>query len=569
MSSSNNGVGSEKSNDSIPPNASSSAWKKRDQERERRHGRAWMASPEQTQTKQQQSERQQQLPQQKQQQRQQANTPGSNHGPLYRDRGGPEPPSSFGNGGMLGVLRNDLERLNSYFEYHEQRQFSFQQRYGFVDLRALSRIDLHDVVDAVDVQVLQGIMTNVTFSNIRERDLPLFSDHAMIKLIKVLQYSVEYLMNVQNTLLSNLDMYSDENNALKYNLEREKREHESISSKYRYLKRFAKQQKRSLQLYEAMLIGGSAGTYEAAQAVARQRALLKREARRAARGGRRRKIEGGDLKDDEGDDDEDDERDQVEIKRVKASRVMESENLNSSNSVGIRGRGSNKTTTTTVVSSTSSSSSAAETAANLATTSAVSANDMSSILEDIHRRHYQEQLQMVREQLEYAEMEASRQRDMAADSLLEKEKARALALESQIKLIQETHQIEVQKGIDAMRLLQKKKKDEQIKQLSRILIQTKRRTLHYGFMLWREKIQDDLQNQLRLDREKARKDADDQKNKYGQLLARQKAAAKRRKDARAKVSVYIYCIFKYTSRINHPFLFIFLKKYLVNEKICQ
>ena len=120
------------------------------------------------------------------------------------------------------MLRQDLERLNSYFEFHEQRQFSFQQRYGAIDLRALSRIDLLDVVEAVDVQVLQGIMTNVTFSNVRERDLPLFSDHAMVKLIKVLQFSVEYLMNVQNTLLSNLDMYSNDNEILRQALDQEK-----------------------------------------------------------------------------------------------------------------------------------------------------------------------------------------------------------------------------------------------------------------------------------------------------------------------------------------------------------
>ena len=299
--------------------SSSAAWRKRDAERQRRHSRGWIASPEQTNSRQ-------------QQQQQQAATPGSHASaqaiPIYghpqgksdRDVGRgttsavppsqdygnqgtvEPPPSSYGGRsssgvgadagaggrstggtGVLGVLRADLERLNSYFEFHEQRQFSFQQRYGAVDLRALSRIDLHDVVEAVDVQVLQGIMTNATFANVRERDLPQFSDHAMVKLIKVLQYSVEYLMNVQNTLLSNLDVYTDDNTRLRHALEQEERAASITDHKYRGLRRFAKQQKRTLQLYEAMLVGGSAGTYEAATAVAQQRALLKREAKRASR----------------------------------------------------------------------------------------------------------------------------------------------------------------------------------------------------------------------------------------------------------------------------------------------
>ena len=183
------------------------------------------------------------------------------------------PPTSFGNSGPLGILTEDLQRLNSYFQLSDQRKFAFQQRFGSVDLRALSRIDLSDVINTVDVQVLQSIMTNVTFSEVRERDLHLFSDHAMVKLIKVLQFSVEYLMNVQNSLLSSLDEHVRENRSAQQQLRKEREARTDTTEKYRSLRQFAKQQKRSLRLYEALLVRGKAGSQTAVQAVAQQREL--------------------------------------------------------------------------------------------------------------------------------------------------------------------------------------------------------------------------------------------------------------------------------------------------------
>ena len=201
------------------------------------------------------------------------------------------PPTSFGNSGPLGILTEDLQRLNSYFQLSDQRKFAFQQRFGSVDLRALSRIDLSDVINTVDVQVLQSIMTNVTFSEVRERDLHLFSDHAMVKLIKVLQFSVEYLMNVQNSLLSSLDEHVRENRSAQQQLRKEREARTDTTEKYRSLRQFAKQQKRSLRLYEALLVRGKAGSQTAVQAVAQQRELLRHAADRAS-GSRRHKQQG-------------------------------------------------------------------------------------------------------------------------------------------------------------------------------------------------------------------------------------------------------------------------------------
>ena len=546
------------------PTTTSSAQKKRDAERQRRHSRGWIASPEQTSTTNSSRQRQQQ----------QAHTPGSNSNmstagtpfaaPLYGQpqarsdldtgsgiRGAPlpprdvrsDPPKSFGSGGVLGVLREDLKRLNSYFEFNEQRSFAFQQRYGSIDLRALSRIDLHDVVEAVDVQVLQGIMTNVTFSNVRERDLPLFSDHAMVKLIRVLQYSVEYLMNVQNTLLSNLDDYSERNISLVDILKEERSEKEYVDNKYRSLKKFAKQQKKSLQLYEAMLMAGSAGTYEAAQAVAQQRQLLRREARRAAKyaarredrkrrrgGGERGGGERGGRRGGEEEGEEDDE--------WRSDGEEEEQNNNNNNNQGTSSstrRPGQKVVRTTAFSATTVTPSSQAAAAAAAAAATAATQDMTSVLDEIHRKHYQEQLDMVHAQLALAEAEAERQAAAARDTRADKARMHTESLQQQMVLLEAANKVEIEKANVALAALRKRKKKERENQLRRVLTRWSQQTMSFGFTKWRSFVQDTEHERLRRERERARQEAMEQASKYDTLLARQKAASDRRRAARAKL----------------------------------
>jgi hypothetical protein len=135
---------------------------------------------------------------------------------------------------------------------------------------------------------------------------------------------------------------------------------------------------------------------------------------------------------------------------------------------------------------------------------------MSNVLDGIHRQHYQEQLQIVQAQLVLAEEEATQQRERARDTRLESEQAKRLALESEMKRIEQVHSLEIQKGQEALSLLQEKKAVERLKQLKRVVLRTARRTLGWGLVRWREVVQGDRHEQLRKDREKARQEASDQ-----------------------------------------------------------
>ena len=53
----------------------------------------------------------------------------------------------------------------------ESKSFYFQKRRGQLDIRALSKIDLETIVQDVDIDTLQSMVENLTFCELKEKDL--------------------------------------------------------------------------------------------------------------------------------------------------------------------------------------------------------------------------------------------------------------------------------------------------------------------------------------------------------------------------------------------------------------
>ena len=93
-----------------------------------------------------------------------------------------------------------VARFGSAPEAFAQSSFFFQQRQGKLDLRRIARIDLERVVEEVDIDVLQQHLENITFANVTASDMTQYSDEAFVRLYRLAQLTIEYLLNVQNTL---------------------------------------------------------------------------------------------------------------------------------------------------------------------------------------------------------------------------------------------------------------------------------------------------------------------------------------------------------------------------------
>ncbi|CAM9893698.1 unnamed protein product [Ectocarpus sp. 4 AP-2014] len=76
--------------------------------------------------------------------------------------------------------------------------FYFRQRHGKLDWKKLARIDVDEVVREVDISVLQDLLDEVVFCEVSAEDIPPTGvDDLSVKLIRLSQLTIEYLLHVQ------------------------------------------------------------------------------------------------------------------------------------------------------------------------------------------------------------------------------------------------------------------------------------------------------------------------------------------------------------------------------------
>ncbi|CBN80168.1 C2H2 zinc finger protein [Ectocarpus siliculosus] len=76
--------------------------------------------------------------------------------------------------------------------------FYFRQRHGKLDWKKLARIDVDEVVREVDIAVLQDLLDEVAFCEVSAEDIPPTGvDDLSVKLIRLSQLTIEYLLHVQ------------------------------------------------------------------------------------------------------------------------------------------------------------------------------------------------------------------------------------------------------------------------------------------------------------------------------------------------------------------------------------
>ena len=85
------------------------------------------------------------------------------------------------------------------------KTFFFQQRRGNLNLRGLSSLDVNKIIKDVDIDVLQMHLENIAFCNLKEEDLRYLTDPLVVKLFRVSQLMIEYLLYAQEQLAVNLN----------------------------------------------------------------------------------------------------------------------------------------------------------------------------------------------------------------------------------------------------------------------------------------------------------------------------------------------------------------------------
>ncbi|KAM7428249.1 Zinc finger protein dzip1 [Porites harrisoni] len=142
--------------------------------------------------------------------------------------------------------------------------FSFGRRQEKVDWRRLASVDVDHILREMDVKTLQDNIMHITFCNI-EAELGsqgVGYDPNYIKMFKLAQLIIEYLLHSQQFLSANLEA---ENKTLQDSLEeveKAKKELEEKKEAYKKLKRECQKQKKWIAEYQLLMRAGASGQHK-------------------------------------------------------------------------------------------------------------------------------------------------------------------------------------------------------------------------------------------------------------------------------------------------------------------
>ncbi|XP_036054851.1 zinc finger protein DZIP1 isoform X2 [Onychomys torridus] len=134
--------------------------------------------------------------------------------------------------------------------------FQFRPRLESVDWRRLSAIDVDKVAGAVDVLTLQENIMNITFCKLEDEKCPHCQsgvDPVLLKLIRLAQLTIEYLMHSQEFLTSQLSLVEERLRLSLIDYEQSKQLLNKQASEIKLLKDECKRRKKMLSTQQLMI----------------------------------------------------------------------------------------------------------------------------------------------------------------------------------------------------------------------------------------------------------------------------------------------------------------------------
>ncbi|XP_022237961.1 zinc finger protein DZIP1L-like isoform X2 [Limulus polyphemus] len=109
----------------------------------------------------------------------------------------------------MDFIRDDLSSRYFGVSGSTKPQLSFQKRCGYVDWKKLASVDVDQVARNLDFRALQENISNVTFCNIESEVIPGSVDPNFLKLFKLAQLMIEYLLHSQEYLTEVLQVIEE------------------------------------------------------------------------------------------------------------------------------------------------------------------------------------------------------------------------------------------------------------------------------------------------------------------------------------------------------------------------
>jgi hypothetical protein len=146
-----------------------------------------------------------------------------------------------------------------------ENNFYFQQRRGRLDLRSIARVDVERVIEDVDIDTLQSFLEPIAFSDLDVDDMSRHSDEHFVTLFRLSQLIIEYLLNVQNSLLTYAKDAESETEKLEAAAREGNRRLKSRKKAMESLRREIKLNRKTIATYEEVMKQKSAAHVQRVQ----------------------------------------------------------------------------------------------------------------------------------------------------------------------------------------------------------------------------------------------------------------------------------------------------------------
>uniref|UniRef100_A0A4W3I425 C2H2-type domain-containing protein n=1 Tax=Callorhinchus milii TaxID=7868 RepID=A0A4W3I425_CALMI len=138
--------------------------------------------------------------------------------------------------------------------------FKFKHRHESVDWRRISAIDVDRVGSELDFVTLQENIMNITFCNMDSEKCPYCQnplDPVLLKMFRLAQLTIEYLLHSQEYLTSNLQIYEEKLQAADSEKEQIKKEFCKLSEEIKSQKEECKRRKQIISSQQMMIQAGA------------------------------------------------------------------------------------------------------------------------------------------------------------------------------------------------------------------------------------------------------------------------------------------------------------------------
>lgn len=143
--------------------------------------------------------------------------------------------------------------INDGNRFELKSDFYFQQRNGRIDLDYFNNIDIKTLIKDVNIDILQQSLHNIILIDFNEKDLRHMTDIGIIKLFRMSQFVVEYLLYLQELIVLNLSAISNKYLLKRNAIYRKRQELSNLKESCIHYKNEIKVKKSNLETIETLL----------------------------------------------------------------------------------------------------------------------------------------------------------------------------------------------------------------------------------------------------------------------------------------------------------------------------